>query len=160
MGSRSIAKALENRFSAPSLQLETEEFARVEELAEKLLISSRPLWAHLLAKKVLAPPDQQYYTDTRAKRYGMSLDSYYTEHVSQQLWYQLDTMCREIGDALAETPGPFLMNYHPSYADFTVVALLRFFSCVDETMLDHFYSVEPQLLKLYDACHEWLERDF
>jgi hypothetical protein len=46
-----------------------------------------------------------------------------------------------------------------SYADFTVVALLRFFSCVDETMSDHFYSAEPQLLKLYEACQQWLERD-
>ncbi|KAL7767008.1 hypothetical protein ACKLNR_004924 [Fusarium oxysporum f. sp. zingiberi] len=133
MGSRSIAEELEKHFSTPSLQFDSEESARVEELAEKLLISSRPLWAHLLPKKVLVPSDRQYYADTRAKRFGMSLDSYYR---------------------------PFLMNYHPSYADFTVVALLRFFSCVDQTMSDHFYSAEPQLLKLYEACHQWLERDY
>jgi len=42
----------------------------------------------------------------------MSLELYYSEHVSQQLWYQLDAMCHEIGQALAETPGPFLMNCH------------------------------------------------
>lgn len=112
MGSRSIAEELEKHFSTPSLQFDSEESARVEELAEKLLISSRPLWAHLLPKKVLVPSDRQYYADTRAKRFGMSLDSYYSEHVSQQLWYQLDAMCHEIGEVLAETPGPFLMNYH------------------------------------------------
>lgn len=84
----------------------------VEELVEKLLISSRPLWAHLLPKNVLVPSDRQYYADTRSKRFGMSLDLYYSEHVSQQLWYQLDAICHEIGGALAETPGPFLMNYH------------------------------------------------
>jgi hypothetical protein len=112
VGSKSIAEVLEKNFSTPSLQFNSEDSARVEELTEKLLISSRPLWAHLLPKKVLAPSDRQYYADTRAKIFGMSLDSYYSEHVSQQLWYQLDAMCHEIGDALAETPGPFLMNYH------------------------------------------------
>ncbi|KLO95185.1 putative glutathione S-transferase [Fusarium fujikuroi] len=113
MGSRSIAEELEKYFSSPSLQFDSEESAMVEELAEKLLISSRPLWAHLLPKNVLVPSDRQYYADTRSKRFGMSLDLYYSEHVSQQLWYQLDAICHEIGGALAETPGPFLMNYHP-----------------------------------------------
>jgi hypothetical protein len=112
MGSKSIAEELEKNFNSPSLQFDSEESARVEELAEKLLISSRPLWAHLLPKKLLVPSDRQYYADTRAKRFGMSLDLYYSEHVSQQLWYQLDAICHEIAEALAETPGPFLMNYH------------------------------------------------
>jgi hypothetical protein len=52
------------------------------------------------------------------------------------------------------------LTFKASYADFTVVALLRFFSCVDQTMSDHFYSVEPQLLKLYEACDQWLQRDY
>jgi hypothetical protein len=46
-----------------------------------------------------------------------------------------------------------------TYAGFTVVPLFKFFCCVDKTMADHFYSVEPQLRKLYDVCHQWLERD-
>lgn len=46
-----------------------------------------------------------------------------------------------------------------TYADFTVVALFEFFRCVDKTMAEHFYSVEPQLYELYGACNQWLERD-
>ena len=176
MGSRAIAEALEKHFNLQPLRLEAKESAKVEQLAEKLLIASRPLWAHLLPK-ILTESNGEYYWTTRAKRFGMSLDLYYTEHVSQHLWNHLDAMCLDIGQSLAQTPGPYLLGQQrkvspfPSswmlltllcqatYADFTVVALIKFFRCVDIAMADHFCSVEPQLGNLYDACYQWLEQD-
>lgn len=176
MGSRAIAEALEKRWSLPSLRLEAKESAKVEQLAEKLLLASRPLWAHLLPK-ILTESNGEYYSTTRAKRFGMSLDLYYTEHVSQHLWNHLDAMCLDIGESLAQTPGPYLLGQQrkaspfPSswmlltlvcqatYADFTVVALIKFFCCVDKAMADHFFLVEPRLRKLYEACYQWFKRD-
>jgi len=46
-----------------------------------------------------------------------------------------------------------------TYADFTVVALIKFFRHVDKALADHSCSVEPQLHELYEACYRWLERD-
>lgn len=111
MGSRAIAEALEKRSSLPSLRLEVNESAKVEQLAEKLLIASRPLWAHLLPN-ILTESSGEYYSATRAKRFGMSLDLYYTEHVSQHLWNHLEAMCLDIGESLAQTSGPYLLGQH------------------------------------------------
>ncbi|KAH7174015.1 uncharacterized protein B0J16DRAFT_325495 [Fusarium flagelliforme] len=122
MGSRVIAEALEARSSLPPLRLEAKESAKVEQLAEKLLIASRPLWAHLLPK-VLTESSGEYYSATRAKRFGMSLDLYYTEHVSQHLWNHLDAMCLDIGESLAQTPGPYLLGQHLVFSNFLEVSL-------------------------------------
>ena len=111
MGSRAIAEALEKRSSLPPLRLGSKESAKVEQLAEKFLIASRPLWAHLLPT-ILTESNREYYSTTRAKRFGMSLDLYYSEHVSQHLWNHLDVMCLDIGESLAQTPGPYLLGQH------------------------------------------------
>ncbi|KAJ4007437.1 hypothetical protein NW766_010122 [Fusarium irregulare] len=158
MGSRAIAEALEKHSNLQPLRLEAKESAKVEQLAEKLLIASRPLWAHLLPK-ILTESNGEYYSTTRAKRFGMSLDLYYTEHVSQHLWNHLDAMCLDIGQSLAQSPGPYLLGQQPTYADFTVVALIKFFCCVNKAMADHFFLVEPRLRKLYEACYQWFKRD-
>ncbi|KAF4953663.1 hypothetical protein FSARC_12348 [Fusarium sarcochroum] len=160
MGSRAIARALEDRFSMPSLHLGTKGTLRIEELAEKLLIASRPLWAYLLPERILTQSSAQYYTDTRTKRFGMNLELYCATHVSQQLWNELDDICGDIGDSLAKSSGPFLRGHAPSYGDFSIVAVLRFFNSADPAMFDHFCTVEPQLRKLYKACDQWLERDY
>lgn len=118
MGSRAIAEALEKRCSLPPLQLEAKGSAKVEQLAEKLLVASRPLWAHLLPKRILTEASREYYSDTRAKRIGMSLDLYYTEHVSQHLWNHLDAICLDIGESLAQTPGPYLLGNYRKQAQF------------------------------------------
>ena len=111
MGSRAITEALEKRSGHPPLCLEAKESAKVEQLAEKLLIASRSLWAHLLPK-ILTESNGEYYSTTRAKRFGMSLELYYTEHVSQHLWNHLDAMCLDIGESLAQNPGPYLLGQH------------------------------------------------
>ncbi|KIW01904.1 hypothetical protein, variant [Verruconis gallopava] len=159
MDSLPIAKALEKEYPTPSLHLDWETLPKVFEKTTQILDITTPWWKAKIPRNVLLPRSAEYFSRTRAERHGMPLEQLESDFATEQVWSQVKPVAEQLGAILKASGGPYYMGSYPSYADFVTVGALQCLKRADEIVFQKLVGLEPELLKLYDACREWLERD-
>lgn len=162
MDSRKIASTLETLHPAPSLHLDSPYLTRVEQTLAKIERSLLLLCYTRIPVNVLNDASVEYWYSTRRERLGMTVQEYEDKHGGEAAYAGAEPHLKELTEMLKETEGPFFMGKEVSYADFTWVALLKFFKRVDEVIFGEVLKRtgdQDVHTGLLDACAEWVERD-
>lgn len=107
MDSYPIAQALEKAYPTPSLDLEWDKFQEVADLTTQLMDSVGPWWKAKVARNLLLPRSAEYFSRTRAERYGMQLDVYEEKLGTEERWVEAKPIAKKLGDLLRENDGPY-----------------------------------------------------
>ena len=109
MDSWPIALELEKRYPSPPLHLDDPVIVRVRDLISKL---REPLQPHFIPKvpSLLAQRSADYFSETRAKRFGAPLPQVEQEHATEECWEAAKAPAREAGDLLRAHGGPFFLG--------------------------------------------------
>jgi glutathione S-transferase len=160
MDSRKIADALESRYPSPPLHLDFPKLANVQATVIKANVAAAPLWCPRIPRTILNERSVSYFSETRAKRFGMTLDELEkSDQGGEAAWEAALPHLQELAQMLKENGGPYFMGATVSYADFIVTAFLQFWKRVAPDLFDRLVKVDEAFPNLYASCEEWLERD-
>ncbi|KAJ9608693.1 hypothetical protein H2200_006464 [Cladophialophora chaetospira] len=158
MDSRPIANKLESLHPTPSLHLDSPYLARMEEFLPKAVNAVRPVFMPLVPKVFLNTPSAEYFTKSREKSVGKSLDEY--AQGKEQAFEDVKPFVKELGGWFAEnSEGPFLLGKEVSYADVMVLGWLRMLDRLG--VVDRIFEAEGggKLKEAYEAAGKWFERE-
>jgi len=158
MGSKAIATRLEKDHPFPPLHLDSPILGQVEQLLPKILEPIRAIWTPKVLE-ILLERSAEYFERTRAESLGKPIQEFAKTNGGEEAWIEALPGLKELGALIEEENGPFVMGKNPSYADFMIVGMLRFFKVIDESIYERVTQTEPKCSKLYEACSQWLERD-
>ncbi|KAL8924235.1 MAG: hypothetical protein Q9208_004199 [Pyrenodesmia sp. 3 TL-2023] len=160
MDSKRIAAALEERYPDPPLHIDAPQVAQIEGLLPKMLGPMRGITMPKIPRALLNQESAAFFNETRAQRFGMSLEQLEREKGGEAQWEEAGPVIREIGEMLRENDGgPFVRGKEVSYADFYLVGLLVFFERLGEGVLERFVGIEPALGRLWEGSRGLVERD-
>ena len=165
MNSANIAIELEKLHPSPSLHLDANLHTQCIEAVENL---AGVIWwdcLALLPKNVLLPRSAEYFSRTRAERFGGPLDEVAVAMGGAEAWKKAaapggaaEKLVRVLRESKRDE-GPFVLGSEVSYGDFTIVSV---FECVERTSKEDYgklMALDPSFGKLHEACRVWLERD-
>lgn len=163
MDSLAIVHELERMQPQPSLRLDTDHHKRAQDAALKLQKGLGPLVLPRVPVEILNPPSREFFEATREKRFGMPLAALEkSDQAGETAWENARPGLDEVRALLHEDEsGPYVMGTEPSFADFVLAGMWRFYE-----RLDRGGDLFPRLMKYdgafqahCDACRPWLERD-
>jgi glutathione S-transferase len=118
MDSRKIAQALEEQHPSPPLRLSSPYLPKLEALLPKIMPPLRGVYWPLVPARLLNPPSQAYWHQTRAKLAGMPLDQLQREQGGEPAWGKAEEFAKEVTAMLKEREdGPFFEGKEVGYAD-------------------------------------------
>ena len=158
MHSWEIAKALEKAYPTPSLHLDYEHVATVQELIGKFSSAIMPAWMPKVPRNLLNPVSAEYFQRTRAEQVGKPLEQYEKEDTDER-WNAAEKHALEVARLLKTNGGPFFLGKQVSYADFILVGFLHFLKRIDISMYERAVDLDPALKTVYEASQKWLSRD-
>ena len=110
MDSRKIADVLEKEYPSPPLHLDSPILKKVEELVPGCIMSLGPVFMPRIPQFVLNPPSAEYFSRTRAERFGMDLTQLEKEKGGERAWKVAESKWKELGILLKAEGGPFFMG--------------------------------------------------
>lgn len=109
--SRRIAARIEELQPFPLLHLESPILPNVEALMPKLMLPLRCVIMPRIPRIILNERSAEYFSETRAKRFGMPLDELEkSENGGEKAWENVKPVLEEVASLLNETEGPFFMG--------------------------------------------------
>lgn len=125
MDSRKIADRLEKDHPLPSFKLDDPAFSEVLQYLPKISEALRGIWMPKVPAKLLNDRSAEYFTRTRAERFGKSLTEIAQEQGGEEAWMEALPPIKELGQVLARHEGPFVLGedgklgtfYTKRYAD-------------------------------------------
>jgi glutathione S-transferase len=159
--SMEIAKALEKLQPSPSLTLDSPYQTKIDELAVDVFKQISPNIVNRIPYTILNPISREYWLKSRKERLGMSTQEYEAKHGGPAAYERAAPFLKEITRLLKENGGPFFSGKQVTYADFSWVIYLVFFSRIHpdvyEGMLQATGDRAPHEA-LREACAPWLKR--
>ncbi|KAK5108667.1 hypothetical protein LTR62_008072 [Meristemomyces frigidus] len=161
MDSLKIATALEKLQPEPSLHLNNGYIDRVQTIVLDIMKGLGPNIYPLIPKHVLPQSSAEYFSETRAKRFGMPLPELAkSDKAGETAWSSARPAIERLGEVLGERKeGPYLMGTTVSFADFVVAGFFRFVEVLDQELFGRLVGMDKGFGMHYEACKEWLERD-
>ena len=162
MDSLRIAEALEKLQPEPSLHLDNGYIDRVQPVILDMQKSLGAIAMPRVPVKVLRPASQEYFSTTRAKRFGMPLpDLAKSDKAGENAWKAAEPHMAKLKAILHEhEDGPYVMGETVSFADFIIAGWWRFAQILDENdLFDRGLKYDESFGKHYEACKQWLEKD-
>lgn len=158
--SRVIAEELERLHPEPSLHLDAPVLPKVESLVPKIRSPLDPILMPRIPRNILNPDSAEYFSRTRAVRFGMPLPEFEKcEKSGETAWKGAEGPLKEMAALLKETDGPFFMGQQVSYADFVFVSLLLMFKRLGEDIFERVMAADPAFQDFYKALEPYLKRD-
>ena len=155
-----IAPALETLHPAPSLRFNDPLTAKVQSAVTKVHKALVPLVMPLIATQLLNPRSAEYFSRTRAVRFGKPLTELAAdEEADPRAWRDAEEGIAELKRLLALNEGVFFLGGEVAYVDFVFVAALKFWQRVDLGLFREVVGRDEAFGRLWEACREWVGRD-
>jgi glutathione S-transferase len=110
MDSSNIIKEVESLYPEPSLHLEYEHLARVDELRSMMQQPLTAAWAPYIPSSFLSPISQEYFQRTRAVTFGKPLEELAAEGVPVEGWDSCKNAALEMSKLLEANGGPYFLG--------------------------------------------------
>lgn len=120
----------------------------------KIILSAIPT-------NVLGPKSAAYFTETRTKRFGCSLEEVSGVEGSKEreaLWAELEEALKPVGDMLGEKEGPFFEGHTPTFVDLDFTAILFWAYRAQEASFERIMKMNPKFRALWEGTSEWRSR--
>lgn len=162
MESLAIARSLELHHPKFSLLLDSIYLPRVNIVFDKIYIVLSSMYLTSVPQ-LLNARSAEYFRHDRERTLNKSLEQIEAElqrpRQDQQIHNAMTPYVHELAAMFQENDaGPFLLGKVVCYADFVVIAWMRFYE--DVGYLDRFLTADPGPLRLlYEAAAAWLSRD-
>ena len=109
--SRAIADHIEQLHPSPPLYLDSPMLPKLEALGLKLMLPLRAVILPRVPRNILRERSAEYFHETRAKRFGMSLDEVEkSKEGGEKAWENVKPALEEVASLLKENGGPFFMG--------------------------------------------------
>ncbi|PSK49445.1 hypothetical protein B9Z65_8240 [Elsinoe australis] len=161
MDSKKIAEHLESTYPPgdyASIKLDNPDQQRVVDALSKVAEQLTPIVMPLIPRNVLNPPSAEYFRETRAQRFGMSLDELESKEGGEKAWSNAKEPLDNLAKILRETEGPYFLGGKSSYADFYVVTYLHFARVADKDFYERLVKPYPEFRNLYTVHMAYLDR--
>ncbi|KZL73092.1 glutathione S-transferase [Colletotrichum tofieldiae] len=158
MDSAKIIKRIEVDYPEPSLQLNSEVLQQVYDLVTKTFDALRPVLLPLAPRDILSKRSAEYFLETRAKRYGMTLDELEKTQGGELAWANAKDSLQKAAALLNKTNGPFFLGDKFSYTDCVYVGFLFLAKRFSEDSYQRIVQHSDSFDKLFKASEKWLER--
>lgn len=131
--SRVIAETIEKDFPSPPLYLDSPYLEKLQtKVLEPLMRALRPHFVAKVARNLIREASVEYFTTTREKVIGMSLDDFEKKEGQVDNFAEAEPYLHEITGWLKENEkGPYFMGKTVGYADFVWGGILLFFQRID-----------------------------
>lgn len=163
MGSEAIAKAINERYPEPAIELNPPVKDRLIQSIVKIAGAIRPVYLYLVPQRILNEASHEYWYRTRQMWVGMSLDQYWKEKGGEVAWKAAEPHIRDVTAMLKEKPdGPFFEGKTVTYADFYWASFLIFAQRIGQDVFDEFMKRsgdEKIHLDHLKACEPWTKRN-
>ena len=163
MDSRKIAEAVEKLQPQPSLHMDRGEVIdRAQAAVSKVLVGLGPIGIPRVPALLLPPRGAEYFHETRAKRFGMSLQELArSDRAGENAWKNAEAGLGELKGILNEnTEGPYVLGKDVGFADFVIAGLWKFVKKLDDgDLYDRAMKFDPSFPEQVKACEKWFERD-
>ena len=163
MDSLKIAQALEELSPTPSLHLNSDLLAPTQQVVEDMKKVLGPVYIPLIPEVLLNPASAEYFSTTRAQRWGMPLPELAKSNkAGENAWSGARPVMEEMKKILdKDQRGPYVMGDTPSFADFVLAGFWRFVEMFDrdDEIFKRIMKFDESFPNHYDACKEWLKRD-
>ncbi|GJC88881.1 glutathione S-transferase-like protein ustS [Colletotrichum liriopes] len=110
MNSAKIIERIEVDYPEPSLQLNSEVLQQVYDLVKKTFDALRPVLLPLAPRDILSKRSAEYFLETRAKIYGMTLDELEKTQGGELAWANAKDSLQKAAALLNKTNGPFFLG--------------------------------------------------
>ncbi|KAK3678884.1 hypothetical protein LTR78_001337 [Recurvomyces mirabilis] len=164
MDSHKIAQALEELQPEPSLHFENGYTDRVQSTVLEINKALAPIALPRIPENLLNEPSAAYFRETRAKRFGMTLEELAkSDKAGETAWKNAAPGIEQLRAILRENPdGPYVMGKIVSFADFIIAGFFRFGEILDRDgdIFGRSMKIDENFGKHYEACKKWLERDY
>lgn len=160
MNSVAISQRLNKDYPDPPLHLDTPYHKKVIELLSKFTEELEAVYIPAVPRELLNPPSAEYFYRTRQEMVGAPLPDFEkSDKGGENAWKAAEPHIRELAGLYRENSGgPFVLGKDVSYVDFVLVAWLKLFDCIGKLEDLKRWGGE-ELLILYDASRQWLERE-
>ena len=163
MDSRKIGEALDKLQPEPSLHMDEKEaidraLAAVGATFEHL----RPIGMPRIPERLLNPRSAEYFQETRAKRFGMSLaDLAVSDKAGENAWKNAEPGMRDLKNVLTEKDGPYVLGEEASFADFAIGGFWTMVKLLDQDgdLYDRLMSFDGSFPEHASAVSKWFEKD-
>lgn len=163
MDSLEIAKALEVVQPSPSLHLTSPRVVRAQAAVQQTLDALGAIVKPRVPQMVLNPTSADYFSNTRSKKYGMSLEEVAKSDLAgESAWISAAEGMTLFRDLLVEDQtGPYVMGNEPGFADFVMAGFWRFLQIFDRDgdLFGRLMKFDESFPAHFAACEKWLVKD-
>lgn len=163
MDSRKIAEKLDKLQPEPSLHTDKGEVIdKVQAAVGGTLMNLGPIGMPRVPPRLLNPRSAEYFRETRAKRFGMSLEELAkSEKAGEQAWKGAQPHLEALANVLKEKTGPYVLGQDVGFADFVVGGLWVFIGKLDHEgdLFVRAMEFDPIFAEHWKAVQKWFERD-
>lgn len=162
MDSRAIAEALEKLQPEPSLHMDDGETI---DRTLKTIVGIHGCLGPIVMPRVpdlLNPRSEQYFRETREKRFGMPLHEVAkSEKAGESAWEAAEPLLNDLKSIVNEDQqGPYVLGQEPSFSDLIIAGFFAFEKKVDRgDLYDRLLAYDASFPELVKACQKWFERD-
>lgn len=163
MDSRKIAEGLEKLKPEPSLHMgDGKTIDKVQGTVLEVFGHLRPIAMVRIPERLLNPRSAEYFEETRAQRFGMSLKDLSQSDKAKNAWTNADPGLQELKGILTENKdGPYVLGKEPSFSDLVIAGWVAMMKILDEggDLFDRYLKYDKVFSEHYEACKKWLEKD-
>jgi predicted transcriptional regulator len=111
---------------------------------------------------LLNPRSAEYFEETRAKRFGMSLADLGKSDLSGEVaWKNAEPSAKKLADILKEKPGDFVLGEEVSFSDFVIGGMFVMLKLLDKNgdLYDRLVGMDDALKKHCQSVAGFFEKD-
>ncbi|KAK6213873.1 hypothetical protein QIS74_09875 [Colletotrichum tabaci] len=158
MNSAKIIKRIEADYPEPSLHADSEVLQQMYDLLSETFDALGPVFLPIAPRDILSKESAEYFWETRAARFGMTLDKLEETQGGEPAWAKAKASLEKTAALLDKTEGPFFLGDKFSYIDCVYVGFLFFARRFGEDNYQRIIRHSESFDKLYKACEKWLQR--
>jgi hypothetical protein len=163
MDSRKIGEALDKLQPMPKLHMERGDVIdKTQAAVLELFGHLRPEVMPRVPPMLLNPRSAEYFEETRAKRFGMSLADLGKSDLSGEVaWKNAEPSVKKLADILKEKPGDFVLGEEVSFSDFVIGGMFIMLKSLDKNgdLYDRLVGMDDALKKHCQSVAGFFEKD-
>lgn len=165
MDSRKIAEALETLQPMPTLHMDRGDVIdKTQAVVLELFGHLRPEVMPRIPPTLLNARSAEYFEETRAKRFGMSLkDLAKSDKAGEAAWKGAEPSIKQLAEILKEKPGVFVLGEEVSFADFVIGGMFHMLRLLDNDgdgdLYGRLVKQDEAFAKHCQAVSAFFERD-
>ncbi|TKW58637.1 hypothetical protein CTA1_9279 [Colletotrichum tanaceti] len=158
MNSANIIKRIEADYPEPSLHTDSEVLQQMYDLLGETFDALYPVLLPVAPRDILSKKSAAYFWETRAARFGMTLDELEEAQGGEPAWAKAKESLEKTAALLNKTEGPFFLGHEFSYVDCVYVGFLFLAKRFGEDNYQRIIRHSESFDTLYKACEKWLQR--